>query len=66
MNPSLSSGKMDDAIKLADLVELLARHGRLADAADAFQIAGQVELLLDQLRAEIDAILASCDRHAAQ
>ncbi|MBE3037802.1 MAG: hypothetical protein IMZ62_03160 [Chloroflexi bacterium] len=50
---------MDDAVALAALVEDLARHGRAASAEDAIVIAGYVEQLLDMLRTEIDAILAS-------
>lgn len=53
------SGKTDDAVNLAELIEHVARLGRAETAANAIDLAERIELLIEQLRAEIDAILAS-------
>lgn len=53
------SGNMDDVLKLADMVERLARHGQRLDAEEAIDLAERLELLLEVLGAEVDAILAS-------
>ena len=49
----------DDAFAIACLIEELSSKGKQADAADAIEIAERVELLIDALWSEIDALLAS-------
>jgi len=56
---SETSGSMDDAVALSELIELLARHGQTLAAEDAIDLAERVELLFDQLQAEVDSLLAS-------
>ena len=53
------SRSIDNAVKLAELVERLAHHGQSLAAADAIDLADRLELLLEMLRAELDAILVS-------
>jgi hypothetical protein len=50
---------MDDAVALATLIEKLGRYGQTLAAADAMDLAERVEPLFDQLRAEVDSLLAS-------
>lgn len=50
---------MDDAVALAVLIEKLARHGKTLAAAEAMDLAERLERLFDQLRAEVDSLLAS-------
>ena len=57
--PGEGSGTIDDAVKLAELIEKLAHLGQTLAAADALDIGERVEQLLELLCAEIDAILAS-------
>ena len=57
--PAERLGTMDDAVKLAELIERLAQNGQTLPVEEAFDIAEMLELLLEQLRAEIDAFLAS-------
>lgn len=54
-----ASGRTDDAVAIALLIELLAHYGQKATAADAIEIAEYVDQLIDLLTAEIDAILIS-------
>lgn len=54
-----TSGSMDDAVALAMLIEDLARYGRTLAAAEAMGLAEKLELLFDQLRAEVDSLLVS-------
>lgn len=56
---SATSGSMDDAATLAMLIERLSVHGRRLSAADAMDLAERLEPLFDQLRAEVDSVLAS-------
>jgi len=56
---SESRPSRDDAFAIASLIEELSSKGKRADAAEAVDIADRVELLIDALWAEIDAILAS-------
>ena len=58
-----SSGAMDDAQRLAELIERLAAYGQKVRAADAIQIADYVERLLDMLVGELDDILACGCQH---
>jgi hypothetical protein len=53
------SGSTDNADKLARLVINLTGRGRKLPAAEAIELAGQVELMLDLLWVEIDALLVS-------
>ena len=48
---------VEDAIALADLIVALSRHGREQTASQAAEIATEVEILIDQLAAEIDGLL---------
>ena len=57
--PGLESGTMADAARLAELIEQLARFGKLQPAEDAIDVVGLVEILLEQLRSEIDAIIVA-------
>jgi hypothetical protein len=50
---------MDDAVALAMLIEQLARYGQTLTAAEAMELAERLERLFDQLRAEVDSLLAS-------
>jgi hypothetical protein len=50
---------MDDAVGLATLIEQLAHHGQTLAAADAMDLAERLEPLFDQLRSEVDTLLAS-------
>ncbi|MGD8451335.1 MAG: hypothetical protein PVJ57_05900 [Phycisphaerae bacterium] len=50
---------MDDAVALATLIEELGRYGRTLAAAEAMDLAEKLELLFDQLQAEVDTLLAS-------
>jgi hypothetical protein len=50
-------GSMDDALRLAETIEQLARLGREADAAEAVEIVGMIEVLASLLSHEIDASL---------
>lgn len=54
-----TSGLIDDAVALAELIERLAEFGQSLAAADAMDLAERLEHLLDQLRAEVDSLLAS-------
>lgn len=54
-----TSGSMDDAVALATLIEELGRYGRTLAAAEAMDLAEKLELLFDQLQAEVDTLLAS-------
>jgi len=54
-----TGGVMDDAIRIVDWIERLARYGRNCDAADAAEIASHVEVLTSLLGQEIDDLLAS-------
>lgn len=56
---SCSPGLMENAARLAGKIEALARFGQRASAADAAAIAELVELLLDDLTANIRSILVS-------
>lgn len=53
-----TSGSMDDAAALAMLIENLGRYGQTLAAADAMDLAERLERLFDQLRAEVDSLLA--------
>ena len=55
--PAERLGTMDDAVKLADLIEKLAQKGQTLSAEEAFDLAEMLETLIEQLRAEVDAIL---------
>ena len=48
---------MNDAVKLAELVEKLAQNGQTLPAEEAFELAEMLEILIEQLRAEVDAVL---------
>ena len=50
---------MGDAVALAVLIEKFARYGKTLAAAEAMDLAERLERLFDQLRAEVDSILAS-------
>ena len=52
-------GKQDDAIRLAVLVEQIARKGQARPAAKAIEIAEYIERLLDMLWTEVDNLLVS-------
>lgn len=54
-----NSVAMDDAVPLATLIEELGRYGQKLSAAEAMDLAERLELLFDQLRAEVDTLLAS-------
>ncbi len=54
-----TSGSMDDAVQLADLIERLSRYGQTIAAADAIAVADYVDLLVDILKAKVDALLTS-------
>ena len=58
-------GATDDALKLCKAVERLARYGMQQDfsAADAIDFCERVQLLFEQLKSEVDGILASIDYH---
>lgn len=58
-NGHADSGKMDDAIDIALLVEDMCRYGKDVDAAEAIEVVADVEVLIDMLIREIDALLAS-------
>lgn len=49
------SGSMDDAIRIAALIERFALLARRADAETAVDLAGRIELLLELLQVELDA-----------
>ena len=51
-------GSMGDAVMLSERIEELCRYGRKRPAADAIEIAQQVEVLADLLVVEIDALFA--------
>lgn len=53
------SGPLDDTVRLAILIEQIARLGQKAELAEAIEIAERIELLFDQLRADVDGLLAS-------
>ena len=46
-----------DAIALTELIIALSRHGRLQVASQAFPIAANVEILMDQLAKELESLL---------
>lgn len=52
-------GIMDDAVKLADTIEHLARFGQSRPAEEAVEIAFHIELLSSLLEVEIDQIPTS-------
>jgi hypothetical protein len=52
-------GIMDDAVKLAETIERLARFGQSRSAEEAVEIAFHIELLSSLLEIEIDQIPAS-------
>lgn len=54
-----TSVAMDDAVALAMLIETFSRHGRTLIAAEAMDLAERLEPMFDQLRAEVDSLLAS-------
>ena len=54
-----TSGSMDDAVALAILIEQVARYGQTLAVAEAMDLAERLEPLFDQLRAEVDSLLAS-------
>lgn len=56
---SATSGSMDDAVALAILIEQVARYGQTLAVAEAMDLAERLEPLFDQLRAEVDSLLAS-------
>ena len=56
---SSTSASTDDAVALAELIQMLASFGKERPAEEAIVIAEQVERMLEMLRTEIDAILAS-------
>ena len=61
--PREASGPTDDALRLAGRIEDLSRSGLVASAADAIEIAEEVELLVAVLRSDVDVLLASrCQR----
>lgn len=49
-------GVMDDAVKLAEAIEQIARWGQLCPVADAVDIEFQVEVFTSFLEVEIDHI----------
>ena len=53
------SGSTDNAGNLARLAIRLARRGHNLPVAEAIELAGQVEIVNDLLRIEIDALLES-------
>ncbi len=57
--PAERLGTMDDAVKLAELIERLAQKGQTLSAEEAFDLAEVLETLIEQLRAEVDAVLTS-------
>ena len=57
--PAERLGTMDDAVKLAELIERLAHRGQKLPAEEAFDLADMLDFLIEQLRAEVDAILTS-------
>ena len=57
--PAERLGAMDDAVKLAELIEELAHKGQTLPAEEAFDLAEMLENLIGQLRGEVDAILTS-------
>ena len=56
---SATSGSMDDAVALAMLIEKISQHGQNLAAAEAMDLAERLERLFDQLRSEVDSLLAS-------
>lgn len=54
----IARGGMDDAVKLAETIESLARLGQSCSVADAVEVEFQVESLTSLLEVEIDHILA--------
>ena len=54
-----SRGITDDAVRLAETIEQLARLGRASPAEEAAEINFQLEVLTSLLEAEIDQIVAS-------
>ena len=52
-------GVMDDAVKLAQTIERLARFGRSRPAEEAVEIKYRIELLVAQLVVEVDQLIAS-------
>ncbi len=56
---SWTPGFMEDALKLTDLIEQLARSGQKCSAADAMVFAELVEVFLDELTAKLQSLLAS-------
>lgn len=53
-----SSGKaaVEDALKLSDLISVLAEAGQRLEAEDAIEIAGRVERFLDLLITELEGM----------
>ncbi len=56
---SESSWSMDDAVRLAELAEKLARYGQKVPAAEAVRFVERVETILGMLNAELNDLLAS-------
>ena len=52
-------GIMDDAVKLAETIEQLARLGRSSSAAEAVDIEFRIEVLTSLLEGKIDQVIAS-------
>ena len=52
-----NSGLMNDAEKLTDVIEHLARRGRYLPAEDAIGLAEQVDQLVCLLEGEVDTLL---------
>jgi hypothetical protein len=52
-------GVMDDAVKLAETIELIAQWGQSCPAADAVEVEFRIEALVSRLEVEIDHILTS-------
>jgi len=50
---------MDDAVKLAVLVERLSEHGQRLDAEKAIEVAELVEIQIDVLVAKLDVLFTS-------
>jgi hypothetical protein len=52
-------GVMDDAVKLAETIEILSRFGQTSSAEEAVEIKFRIEILLSLLEGEVDQIIAS-------